>query len=53
MLGDDGEQQEEDGQQGVDDASREHRGVVTDHFRKEEILRILHLAPLMRFCGSL
>ena len=46
MLGDEGDEQEEDCYHGDEDASRDPRSVETSHMRNEEIRRILHLSPI-------
>ena len=51
MLGDEGEQQEEDCYHGDEDASRDPWSVETDHMRNDEIRRILHLFPSTRLCS--
>ena len=46
MLGDEGDQQEEDCYHGDEDASRDLGVSRRDHMRNEEIRRILHLSPI-------
>ena len=46
MLGDEGDQQEEDCYHGDEDTSRDPRSVETRSYADEEIRRILHLSPI-------